>query len=138
MIRTYIKKKIPKPSLFQRKDFIGHAGTNLSFKIECDSLTNEDIECIAYLISTKLTFSRVYGVPTGGLRLAKALQQYSTNLPTIFTKVLIVDDVFTTGRSMEVHRYATQYLHFGKAIGIVIFSRGICPSWITPIFQLTL
>lgn len=43
-------------------------------------------------------FSRVYGVPTGGERLAEALRQYSD---TISTVNLVVDDVFTTGKSMQ-------------------------------------
>ena len=43
--------------------------------------------------------------------------------------MLIVDDVFTTGASMEA-------LHTPGDIGAVVFARGLCPSWITPLFQM--
>lgn len=116
-------------ALFTTKPFIAHAGSRLPFKIECDSLTDIDIITIANIVGEKLEFSEVYDVPRGGTRLAAALEDYCvSNGPA-----LIVDDVLTTGISMEEARQ-----RIGKeAIGVVIFARGFCPSWVFSVFQLS-
>lgn len=113
-------------NLFQRGDFTLSSGQRSDWKIECDALIDDDIETLA-CIGAKLVcpFGRVIGVPRGGLRLAKAIEPYGTDGPT-----LIVDDVLTTGRSMEIFKQG--HLH---AKGIVIFARGSVPSWVTPIFR---
>lgn len=109
--------------MFEKKNFTSHAGKQLDWKIECDTLTDADLETLAYLVSKKFQFGNVAGVPNGGTKFAKALRQYCNTGPR-----LLVDDVFTTGESMY---------NYGQPgdIGVVIFSRGQCPSWITPIFQ---
>ncbi len=115
-------------NLFQNKKITSHAGLVLPFKIECDALTREDIETLADIISRHYTFNKVYGVPRGGLRLAAALEKYCSPEGDI----LIVDDVLTTGSSMEEARR-----RIGKeARGLVIFARGKCPEWVSCIFQL--
>lgn len=111
--------------MFNHGTFISHSGKQLSFKIECDDLTDNDLETLAKLVSKRLQFGRIKSVPTGGDRFAAALQKYCTKGPT-----LIVDDVFTTGRSMEKARESPYDL------GVVIFARSKCPCWITPIFTL--
>ena len=83
--------------LFIDTPLIGHAGPRLPFKIECDALSDDDLKTLAALIARKQTFSRVLGVPRGGLRLAHALERYCSPEGD----VLIVDDVLTTGKSME-------------------------------------
>ena len=113
--------------MFEKKEFTSHSNISLTWKIECDDLTNEDIETLAYLVSRYLIFSDVIGVPTGGLRFAKALERYKKSVGP----VLIVDDVLTTGRSMEDVRATIK----PWSVGIVIFARGQAPDWITPIFQ---
>lgn len=101
-------------SLFQLGDFTLSSGEHSSFKIDCDALSKEDIECIAWLLSQRLPrFGSVEGVPTGGDRLAAAMQKYVTKGP-----VLIVDDVWTTGASILKQRGAR-----ADAIGGVIFAR---------------
>jgi len=46
---------------------------------------------------------------------------------------LIVDDVLTTGTSMiEMQK------QYPNAIGVVMFARGPCPSWVSSIFSLTI
>ena len=115
-------------TLFVNKEFAGHAGGTLKFKIECDALTNEDVETIASIVARTHRFRIVYGVPRGGLRLARALEKHLSPDGDI----LIVDDVLTSGKSMEEAREQCG----GDAIGIVIFARGQCPSWVKPIFQL--
>lgn len=119
-----------KTNLFQRVNIVLHSGEKSDFKIECDALTNEDIETLAYLVNKQISFRNVVGVPKGGIRLANSLMQYRT--PETNT-LLIVDDVFTTGRSMEEEKskYGIVPIH-----GVVIFARNKCPDWVTPIFRM--
>lgn len=116
-------------SLFVDKQFTSHAGMRLDFKIDCDALTGSDIETLARIVAQKHVFSEVIGVPRGGLRLAAALEQYRMTTGCL----LIVDDVLTTGTSME--EACAQYSR-DDVEGVVIFARGLCPTWIKPIFQL--
>jgi hypoxanthine phosphoribosyltransferase len=125
-------------TLFERNDFTSHGGLNLSWKINCDALTDDDIETLAFVISKHVKFSSVIGIPNGGLRLATALEKYATDNSgqgiSHYTRMtLIVDDVLTTGTSMEQARKKI----LGPTRGIVIFARGDCPVWVTPIFRLT-
>lgn len=117
--------------IFVKHDFTAHSGDVLTWKIECDALSVFDIETLAYLISCNTKFSEVYGVPTGGLKLMVALQQYSTHDP--HNHVLIVDDVLTTGTSME--EFKSKLILEQDPIGVVIFARGPCPDWVTPVFD---
>ena len=119
--------------LFQLGDFILASGARSEFKIDCDALSDNGLECLAYLLARRCGwFAWAVGVPRGGLRLANAINagayytKHVTNAPT-----LIVDDVLTTGASMELLRR-----RFPKARGGVLFARGPCPDWITPLFRL--
>ena len=49
---------------------------------------------------------------------------------------LIVDDVLTTGKSMNEIYEHLHTKHDKKTKGVVVFARSGCPDWITPIFQL--
>jgi hypothetical protein len=115
-----------KMSLLQRKNFVMHSGQSTTFKIECDALSGEDIATLAEIIAQRFAFSAVHGVPRGGLRIAAALEPFRTSGPP-----LIVDDVLTTGASMEEVRRS----HPG-AIGVVLFARSVAPAWVHPVFQL--
>lgn len=117
-------------SLFIHKDFVMHSGGIAHYKIDCDALTDEDIETLAWMIAQKGKFQRVYGVPRGGERLANALRKYCT---AEVGPRLIVDDVYTTGQSME---HVKSSLGWSDAVGVVIFARGVTPDWIKPIFQM--
>ena len=85
-------------TLFQKIDFISHAGLPLNWKIECDALTTDDWNGIARMIMDYETrpFGSVEGIPRGGLPLAEALKPYATEGPP-----MIVDDVYTTGTSFK-------------------------------------
>lgn len=118
--------------MFKWKSFKSHAGLDLQWKIDCDSLTDEDWDCMAKLVhSMGIRFHDVMGVPRGGLKFAKALKPYCEADPELHT--LLVDDVFTTGASIEEVRHE----HCDK-IGqaVVLFARGPCPWWVMPIFNL--
>lgn len=117
-------------NLFEKKSWTMHNGGIADYKIQCDALTDEDIETIAWIISTKGPIKNVYGVPHGGVRLAGALQKYVTPLRGVH---LIVDDVLTTGQSMENARLAKAW---PDAVGVVMFARNQCPTWIRPLFEM--
>ena len=116
-------------SLFVKKDWMMHSGHPACYKVECDALTDEDLDTLAFIVSLKGLFRSVIGVPTGGIRFATALEKYKSNSGVR----LIVDDVLTTGQSMEQMKIT---LGWTDAVGVVIFSRGACPDWIRPIFQM--
>lgn len=121
-------------NLFQRGDFVLASGLHSTFKIDCDALTDDDIETIAWMINENLwlPFGSVQGVPTGGNRLAKAMKMYCRPYKT--DRVLIVDDVWTTGGSMRKHKE----LHCSdkEVIGAVIFARHAPDPWVLPFLKL--
>jgi orotate phosphoribosyltransferase len=102
--------------LFQTGKFRLHSGDISNFKIDADALTQSDLESLANQVHLRCCpFGRVEGVPRGGLRFAKALCPYATGKGS--DPLLIVDDVYTVGTSMETHRADR------SAIGVVIFAR---------------
>jgi len=116
-------------TLFALKSFTSHSGLALDWKIDCDALTPGDLRCLSFIIVEHFkVVGRVVGVPQGGIPLANALWKYGSE----GGKTLIVDDVLTTGMSMEKMRER----HPG-ALGVVIFARGPCPDWVWPVFQLS-
>lgn len=125
-------------SLFVKRKIRLHSGQQSDFKIECDALTDNDWDCLAFMISEKMDYKSAWGVPEGGKKLAEALMRYRTadmELPS-----LICDDVLTTGNSMKEYReYLVKNRMIGENIkGIVIFARNDCPDWIEPLFTLNL
>jgi len=124
-------------NLFERGEFTSNAGLTLDFKIDCDALTDEDIETLAKIIGISIGFSKAISVPTGGDRLTAALVPYED---VAYDTILIVDDVLTTGGSMERVKneliHDDEYGEYDEIIGVVVFARGECPDWITPIFQM--
>ena len=117
-------------NLFQSGDFTLHSGEQSALKIECDALTSADWDTLAAMVAQRFKFAAVSWVPTGGMKFAFALQDYATN--DTAHPVLLVDDVLTTGESME----ATRLLLSDPSIGVVAFARGACPDWIHPIFKM--
>ena len=117
-------------NLFIKEDFISHAGLPLTWKVECDALTEKDYEALAKIVSEKITFCDVKGIPRGGIPFEKALKKdctYNESDP-----LLICDDVYTTGTSMrEVYEEG--------AIGVVVFARNkINDDWIKAIWQMAI
>jgi orotate phosphoribosyltransferase len=113
--------------LFAVGAFTLHSGQYANFKIDCDSLTDQDISALAAKLAEILPpFGLVEGVPSGGLRLAAAMEKYAGGPAG---RLLIVDDVLSTGVSMEEQRAGRE------AYGAVVFCRGATwPSWVTPLF----
>lgn len=121
-------------SWFIRKDFLMHSGAIGRYKIECDALTDDEIDTFAWFIAEHYKHHEVWdirSVPTGGDRLQKALDRY---FPHVGSRTLLVDDVLTTGRSMEEARQRCT----GDVVGAVMFSRiKDVPAWIYPVFTLS-
>ena len=53
--------------------------------------------------------------------------------------ILICDDVLSTGNSMDARRKeVVEKNEKGTTIiGVVVFARGKCPDWITPLFSMS-
>ena len=109
-------------SLFKSGTFTSHSGVHLPDKIDCDALTKADWDTLAAWVAQRVDFKAVIGIPRGGLAFAAALQPYCK--PKGCT--LIVDDVLTTGASMEETRKIVK----GLSCGVVVFARGQLPNWV--------
>jgi len=90
-----------KIDLFQQKKFTSHAGIPMEWKIEMDALSDKEWDCLAKMIMGYeiRPFSKVVGIPRGGLKLQHALEKYISSDEN--DPVLIVDDVWTTGMSFR-------------------------------------
>jgi hypothetical protein len=116
--------------LFCEKDFIGAGGQSLSWKIECDVLSDADLKTIAAVCAPSLPkFCEAVGVPRGGLRLAAAMNAYADPAAK---RVLIVDDVWTTGKSMTAIGAS-----YAEWIGFVAFARGPLPSHVSSFMSIS-
>ena len=104
-------------NIFQEGNFISHAGNELQWKIECDALSDADWDCLARIIHERTRFGSVYGIPRGGTKLALALEKYITPGHPLR---LVVDDVYTTGKSMKD-------VMVGNDLGFVVFARNRIP-----------
>lgn len=129
------------PALFHWGGFRSTAGHRLPFKIDCDALTDADIHCIANVIASQTTFRAVYSVFTGGDRLGLALIPFQNDENS--NRIIIVDDVLTTGGSMEATKkrvqrnYGAMGVEFtGEIVGWVIFARKKPADWINAVFTL--
>lgn len=127
--------------LFQRGEFVLNSGAVSGWKIECDALTDADWDGVAAMARQLVPqFSAVTGVPRGGLKLEERLKPFAT--PGTGPH-LIVDDVLTTGGSMEKVRKEVflrdgidENQRFQYCTGVVLFARGQCPWWVRAIFQM--
>jgi len=121
--------------MFETADFILHSGKKSNWKIDCDILTSGDWATLARLAVDLLPpYDYVYGIKTGGIPFAEAMQRYIRN-PSLHKRLLIVDDVLTTGGSFM----KTRELHASEwpsIIGCAAFARGDCPDWVIPLFIL--
>jgi hypothetical protein len=125
------------PDVFRKGEFKLHSGSVSRWKIDMDGCTDGDWEALALMLAERLPpFREVSGVPRGGLKLAQALSDYTDG--SAQHPILVVDDVFTTGASMEDHRRlvaAGWQVGPSSVIGAVAFARGPCPAWVTPLFS---
>jgi orotate phosphoribosyltransferase len=118
-------------SLLTNGNFTLHAGGQSDFKIDCDALTELEIDEIAKFVAARITFNRVIGVPKGGSRLADALKRYQDGGDG--GTVLLVDDVWTTGKAMNnIKKLFKKNI---DVIGFVIFARANPEAWVRVLFH---
>ena len=123
-------------TLFKRGNFTSHSGIELPYKIECDALTDDDIECVAEYIASKMDCRfMVQDIAQGSCRLATALEKHERcDAPFV---ILLVDEVLLTPSSMKMAKDAQPpQVHKDDIIGWVIFARGELPSWIHAVFTM--
>lgn len=122
-------------SLFNLKDVTLHSGSKSDWIIDCDALTDEDLAALARLGSRMVPpFAMVEGIPRGGLRFAEAMKQYIN--PAHSDRILICDDVLTTGNSFKDHAKVlrSQGVPHARIDGLAIFQRGTWrPDWVQAI-----
>ena len=123
-------------NLFQSINFKSHSGLDLEWKIDMDALDDPDWFTIAKMIMERTPpFKEAVGIPEGGVKLGDLLNQHATGNES--DPICIVDDVLTTGGSMEY--FLSQYKRNRRpftAIGWVVFARNQCPSWVKALFQM--
>lgn len=116
----------------QIQDTVLNSGRRSKFKIECDNLTHSDLSAMCeLLIMTLPPFGEVSGVPRGGVRIENVMRPYITTGP-----LLIVDDVWTTGRSVDRHINALSLDKGYVGLVAVLFSRGPVPINVTSLFTI--
>jgi hypothetical protein len=123
--------------LFKSVDFKSHSGLDLSWKIECDVLSDSEWFTIKKMILERTPpFREAVGIPTGGTKLGDLLNEHGTGKEE--DPICIVDDVLTTGESMEnfLSLRGIEGKSVMPAIGWVVFARGQCPGWVTSLFQM--
>ena len=123
--------------LFQKIDFTSHAGLDLTWKIEMDALSHREWECISHMIrELSPPFREAIGIPRGGNVLGKLLNRHGTGKEE--DPICIVDDVLTTGMSMNTYREEMDIERWQKscALGWVVFARIRPPKWIKALFQM--
>jgi len=125
-------------NLFQMGKFQLHSGQESDFKINCDALTWRDWRTLAHLTNKMLpqAFGSIVQIERGGWYFGNAMSQY---IVKGMKNVLIVDDVFTTGASMEEARNKVLEEGFPfirDVFGAVVFARNPVPSWILALFQM--
>jgi hypothetical protein len=138
----YVKPQEEKTVDFLKHgEFRSHSGITLRFKIECDALSDATWECFAKEIAraTKSMggIKEVHGIPSGGTKLANALGGYATEGGRI---VAVVDDVLTTGRSMEEKKkkLIEDGVEPGDIYGFVLVRRSQdWTNWIYPFFYVS-
>ena len=107
----------------------------MSWKIECDALSYLEWYTIKKMImEISPPFREAIGVPKGGIKLAELLNEHATGKES--DPICIVDDVHTTGESMNEFKRIRQWRNPTKYIGWVVFARCQTPDWVRALFQM--
>ena len=121
--------------LFQSIDFKSHSGLDLTWKIEMDAISDAEWQTIAKMIlELAPPFKEAIGIPRGGVKLGKLLNLHGTGKRE--DPICIVDDVLTTGESMNDFKTKRQWRNPSNYIGWVVFARNKPPKWVKALFQM--
>ena len=122
-------------NLFKAESFVSHSGLDLNWKIECDALSDPEWFTISQMImEVSPPFREAHGIPRGGVKLGNLLRQYGTKKKE--DPICIVDDVLTTGGSMDEFLQKRRWRNPTDYIGWVVFARTKTPKWVTALFQM--
>jgi hypothetical protein len=111
--------------MFEYGAFRSHSGLILPWKLNCDDFTDRDWDCVSRIIARKFAYAKVFGVPTGGLKMAEACNRFTAE----GYPILIVDDVLTLGSSIEEQRAKAKRDYPGvPTFGVTVFSRQPLPG----------
>ena len=130
-------------SLFQWGRFNSSAGKQLNWKFDCDFLTDGDWEALGRMAWEKMD-------DRAGLDFVPADDKKSGNANKFAAAIAacgglikptfpcIVDDVWTTGKTMETKKRQLVKLghNANKIIGVVVLARGPYPAWVKPVLKL--
>ena len=121
--------------LFQSVDFKSHSGLELKWKIECDVISDPEWVTISQMImEISPPFKEAIGIPRGGVKLGDLLNVHGTGKRT--DPICIVDDVITTGESMNDFKRTKHWREPTEYIGWVVFARTTPPDWVNVLFQM--
>lgn len=119
--------------LFSTGRYQLNSGVISPWIIDCRALSEYDWEALALIAMEKfkLDFYDSEGIPRGGTALSKAMYKHKSNRLG-HAKILICDDVYTTGASMREYKDL-----YSDVIGLVAFAR-VKPKedWIHAIWTL--
>lgn len=118
--------------VFQTGKFRLASGLVRNWKIECDEMQDSDWSTLAMMAAPLLpSFTVAIGVPTGGEKWARALNEYACEG---YGCRLIVEDVWTTGGSMRAFRDSLPGSSV-NTIGLVLYACAKVDSWVRPFWQ---
>ena len=115
--------------MFRLGEYKSRSGRMLPYKVECNDLTYEDMIAIADHIKRNYEFGAIYAMSENMIPITKMLKEHMSCHRTI----LVLDDVLTTGETFKT--FKNTYKGKFDIIGVVIFARGKCPSWVKPIWR---
>ena len=121
--------------LFQSLNFKSHAGLDLTWKIEMDTLSGNEWECISEMImELSPPFREAIGIPRGGMKLGNLLNAHGTGKRK--DPICIVDDVLNNGLSMNEFKRKRKFRNPTEYMGWVVFARTPPPDWVNVLFQM--
>lgn len=118
-----------------------HSGES-DFKIDCDALTYDDLDALAMFVADNIwegeIIRDVISVPRSGDRFTEVLKnRLNIDKDNESGTILIVDDVYTTGKSMnEVYKETKKKYKDNDIHGLVIFARNDPSWWVESIFKM--
>ena len=132
--------------IFQTGTFSLHSGSDTWWRINAEGLTDDDLRFFAgkilHMPWIAQGFDRVIGIDRGGLRLGDMIREMTIGINRANTQLhrtLIVDDVLTTGASMEAAKKECK----GTIVGAVMICRSDpstyewhCPHWVHPVLTI--